>query len=620
LKLTQQQLDLVGFGFSIFKPKPILTGSEWADQYFYLSPESSARPGKWKTDPWQVEILNVMTDSVTPFVDIEKSARVGYTKMLNITQAYFIHQDPCSILHAQPTDDEIRGYAEDEFEPMIRDNNIISGLINGESLRGRNKKEKTVKKMYPGGIWEGIGAHSPRNFRRRTARVTIGDEIDGWEFEAGKEGDPIILFHKRSSGFWNRKNIKGGTPTVKDVSKVHKGFMTGDQRERELPCPHCGHMQTLEFDNMRWDLDDNEDLIPESVVFKCTGCGESIHEEDKRWMDENGEWTPRATFKGRASFRIWSAYAHDPSYRWRDIVQEYLDAKDDPLAMKGFANTVLGLPWEEKHENTSVDDLLLLANDIAPGIVPSDTAAVAMSVDVQLDHFWFKVVALKYGAGKHTIRYGRAETWGELETIMYTHYMGENGGTYMVNMCAVDSGFKTDEVYEFCAMHSDICIPVKGASGKPPTPWSVSPVEKDIDGNTIKTGLKRYVIDTEYFKDMLHAQIQRSIVMAKEGNTAENNLFSVHREADKRFAKQMTSEYKHCDVNKKTGVEKWSWVKVTTKADNHLWDCGVYVTFIAELLGIRFMQRVSIQRHEPKNRDVIHQRRRSDEDDFMDNY
>lgn len=618
MKLTPQQIGLVGFGFSIFKPKPILTGTEWADKNFYLSPESSARPGKWTTDPWQVEILNEMTNSTTPFVDVMKSARVGYTKMLNITQSYFIHQDPCSILHAQPTDDEIRGYAEDEFEPMVRDNNIINGLINGDSLRGRNKKEKTVKKMYPGGIWEGIGAHSPRNFRRRTARVTIGDEIDGWEFEAGIEGDPITLFHKRSTGFWNRKNITGGTPTIKDVSKILKRYKAGDQRERHLPCPSCGHMQTLEPENMLHELDENGDLIPESVVFECTGCEEHIHEEDKRWMDENGTWIARKSFKGRATFRIWSAYAHDPSYRWRDIMQEFLDAEDDKLMMKGVTNTVFGRAYEEKHESTSADDILLLSNDVKVGMVPVDTAALVMTVDVQLDHFWFTVSALKYGAGKHVLRQGRAETWSEIENIMYTHYLGENGGTYMIHMAAVDSGYKTDEVYEFCAMHSDICIPVKGASGKPPTPWSVSNVEKDINGNTIKTGLKRYVIDTEYFKDMLHAQIQRSIVMAQEGNAAEDNLFSVHSEADQRFAKQMTSEYKHCDINKKTGAEKWSWIKVTTKADNHLWDCGVYTTFLSELLGIRFMQRVSIQQQEPKQKTQSSKNRSSD--DHLDNY
>ncbi|WP_416768512.1 terminase gpA endonuclease subunit [Sulfurimonas sp. ST-25] len=594
MKLSSQMLEVIEFGFSLFKEKPKLTGSQWADRYFWLSPESSSRPGKWHTDPWQVEILDEMTNLTTPFVDVEKSARVGYTKMLNITQGYFIHQDPCSILHAQPTDDEIRGYAEDEFEPMTRDNEVIRHLINTDSLRGRNKKEKTVKKMYPGGIWEGIGAHSPRNFRRRTTRVTIGDEIDGWQLAAGEEGDQVLLLHKRSSGFWNRKNITGGTPTVLKASRVHKRFEAGDQRQRFLPCPYCGHMQTLEFENFRWEVGDDSVLIRESVAVECIECHKLIRESQKYGMDLEGEWIASKPFKGRASFRIWSAYAHDPHFTWADIVQEWLDAMGDDEAEKVFTNTVLGLPWEEKRDIAPPDDLLLLRNDTPKGVVPNDTYTIAMGVDVQLDHFWVQVAALKYGAGKHFFFNGRVETWADVERVLYTQWSGENGGYGMVNICAVDSGFKRDEVYEFCAMHSEICIPVKGASGKPKSPWIVSNVERDIDGRTIATGLKLYIIDTEYFKDMLHSQIQRSIEMAKRGETAHDNLLSVHAEADQDWAKQMTSEYKHCEVNKKTGVEKWDWRKISPKADNHQWDDAVYITFLGELLGIRFMQRESI--------------------------
>jgi hypothetical protein len=189
----------------------------------------------------------------------------------------------------------------------------------------------------------------------------------------------------------------------------------------------------------------------------------------------------------------------------------------------------------------------------------------------------------------------------------------------MVNMCAVDSGYKKDEVYEFCAMNSNICIPVKGASGKPASPWSVSNVEKDINGVAIKTGLKLYVIDTEYFKDMLHAQIERSIAVCKDGKDIKENLFSMHCEADAGYVKQMTSEYKHCEINQKTGAEKWEWRKVTAKADNHFWDDGVYVTFLSELLGIRFLQRESIKKQKSKNRGRHHQRN-SGNDDSLDNY
>ncbi len=99
-----------------------------------------------------------MCDTKTKQVTFKKSARVGYNKMLNACIGYFIHQDPCSILFAQPTDDEAFGIAEDEIDPMIRDNEVVRELVERPRVDGRLKKAKTVKKFYPGGILEMVGA------------------------------------------------------------------------------------------------------------------------------------------------------------------------------------------------------------------------------------------------------------------------------------------------------------------------------------------------------------------------------------------------------------------------------------------------------------------------------
>ena len=40
------------------RPPPRLHLSDWAEQHFYLSPESSAEAGKWKTIPYQRGIIN----------------------------------------------------------------------------------------------------------------------------------------------------------------------------------------------------------------------------------------------------------------------------------------------------------------------------------------------------------------------------------------------------------------------------------------------------------------------------------------------------------------------------------------------------------------------------------
>ena len=47
-----------------FAPPPRLTLSQWADQERILPPESSAEPGRWRTDrvPYLREPMNVIAD------------------------------------------------------------------------------------------------------------------------------------------------------------------------------------------------------------------------------------------------------------------------------------------------------------------------------------------------------------------------------------------------------------------------------------------------------------------------------------------------------------------------------------------------------------------------------
>lgn len=64
------------------RPPRRVKGSIWADEHFYLSPESAAEPGRWKTLPYQREILDAMTDPAIERVSVMKSARVGYALAL----------------------------------------------------------------------------------------------------------------------------------------------------------------------------------------------------------------------------------------------------------------------------------------------------------------------------------------------------------------------------------------------------------------------------------------------------------------------------------------------------------------------------------------------------------
>lgn len=61
------------------KPRSLMTGSEWADEYRYVAPGTTSRPGPWRTDmvPYLKEPLDVATDRTTEELCLMWSSQVG---------------------------------------------------------------------------------------------------------------------------------------------------------------------------------------------------------------------------------------------------------------------------------------------------------------------------------------------------------------------------------------------------------------------------------------------------------------------------------------------------------------------------------------------------------------
>ena len=65
-------------------------------------------------------MMDAITNPDIEQITIMKSARVGYSKILNHVIAYHIHQDPCPIMVVQPTIEDATGYSKEEIAPMLR--------------------------------------------------------------------------------------------------------------------------------------------------------------------------------------------------------------------------------------------------------------------------------------------------------------------------------------------------------------------------------------------------------------------------------------------------------------------------------------------------------------------
>lgn len=510
-------LKLERAAYRAFKPPEKLTLSEWADRYAFLSAESSAEGGRWHTLPYQKGIMDAITDPRVEQVTVMKSARVGYSKILNHAIAFHIHQDPCPIMLVQPTIEDAQGYSKEEIAPMLRDTPCLKGLVS--ESKAKDGANTILQKQFPGGTLSMVGANSPRGFRRVSRRVVLFDEVDGYPASAGAEGDQIKLGIRRTEYYWNRTIVAGSTPTVKDFSRVERMFLQTDQRRYFVPCPDCGHMQYLKWPNIRWTDGD-----PSTAGYCCESCGVIIPHSKKRWMVERGEWRATAPGNGKhVGFHIWAAYSYSPNATWPNLVEEFLDAKNDAEQLKTFVNTVLGETWEDEYASkVGADSLLERAADetYQQYVPPAEVLALTIGCDVQDDRLSLSV----WGWGREEEGwlidrvkiYGspsRPEVWKQLDEILQKPYVNEAGEEIKVLCCAIDSGgHHTQEVYQYSRERAAMgVIAIKGMSqkGKPPL-GKATKVDVDYKGKALKKGAQLFPVGVDTVKSLLFGRLKHN--------------------------------------------------------------------------------------------------------------
>jgi phage terminase large subunit GpA-like protein len=502
---------------SAFRPPRKLTLSQWADNYAYLSSESSAEGGRWHTLPYQKGIMDAISSNSVEQVTVMKSARVGYSKILNHVIAYHIHQDPAPIMLVQPTIEDAQGYSKEEIAPMLRDTPCLRGVVS--DAKAKDGANTILQKQFPGGTLSLVGANSPRGFRRVSRRIVLFDEVDGYPASAGSEGDQIKLGIRRTEYYWNRKIVAGSTPTVKDFSRVERMFQQTDQRRYFVPCPHCSHMQYLRWPNITWT--DND---PSTAAYKCESCAELIPHSKKRWMVERGEWRPTAPGNGKhIGFHIWAAYSYSPNASWSNLVEEFLDAKHDAEQLKTFVNTVLGETWEDEYASKIGADSLMeraAKETYKQHCPPVEGLALTVGCDVQDDRLSLSVWAWGREEEGWLIDrvklYGspsRPEVWAQLDEVLSTAYTNEAGEQLRVLSCAIDSGgHHTQEVYHYArerAALGVIAIKGMGQKGKPPL-GKATKVDVNFKGKALKKGAQLFPVGVDGIKSLLFGRLKHN--------------------------------------------------------------------------------------------------------------
>lgn len=471
-----------------------MTLSQWARMHGVIT--EGAEPGAFHPYPYQLGIMDAITDPTLEFVSLMKSKRVGYTQIVTFAQGYFIQQDPSPMLVVQPTIDDAKGYSKDTVAPMLEDTPVLEGLVS--EVKSRDSKNTIEHKQFPGGSLHLRGANSMRGFRRLTKRVCIGDEVDAYPLLPG--GDQIKAMIGRTETYGSRRKIiLGSTPMIKGISRIERAFSRSDQRYFLVPCPHCGALQRITWASIKWPEGNPERAY---MVCETNGC-EIDHARKPGMLEaalEHGDqgWHAEKETTDHAGFHIWAGYSMSPNAAWGQLATEFLEVKDQPEELMTFTNEVLAETWEIEGERIDHDELYARLRSSYEN-VPAKACVLTAGVDVQKDRLEVEVVAWAPDMESWSLAYERiygdpsdGKVWTDLDALLDRVWWHDNGHEVKVAATSIDSGMHTEHVYRYAAARARLRRYVVKGQGGPGLPM----INRDNRNNKYKVRLFTLGVDT----------------------------------------------------------------------------------------------------------------------------
>jgi len=605
----------------------ILRPSEWAEKHRYLPAASSPRPGpyRYKSSPFLREIVDCLSvDSPVREVSLMKGVQIGGTVgVLENWLGYligFVKKSPVLFLTA---DGELSANRfNTNIIPMIQLSDL-DRYVRSHDERNKRKTGRTEQRVEwdGGGFMLLSGAKNPDKLRSFPIECLLRDEVDSYPRVVGKDGDPMKLSADRTSAYERtRKILNISTPTIKGESNIEERFLAGDRRRFYVRCLKCDTQQTLRWKRTNretgyvsgfiWETTADDMLKPDSVRYVCKSdtCGYAHNEKDKPALLASGEWkaTVVPTDPHHRSYHLSALYSLFQT--WDTAAAKWLEAWDpvrnqprDIAKLQVFYNNQLGEPFRRAGRSVRYESVLGHKRDAyhsgkAGGVIPNKWAIehcgspvllVTCSVDVHGDNLavatfgWCRdgrTLLLDYERLEgDTERLDNKDTWGKLrEIIGKRKYRADDGKEYKIVLTLVDSGYRADDVYRFCAEYRTGVFPVKGKETRG------SMQLREFSEFHTPGGVTGYSVNVDFYKDRWSAALK--LEWNGEGLQPQG-LFNAPLDAQDAHLRELTVEQKRDKVDEQTGRFLGSVWHRPHGAANELWDCLVYSSAALDMLA-----------------------------------
>jgi len=594
-------------GLDAFAVPPAMTLEEWARKNFYLSSESSYVEQEWTPWPFQRAILAAFGNDDVVEIDVRKSARVGYTKMLLAAIGYFAEHKRRNQALWQPTDEDAEDFVKSELDTMLRDVKVMRRVL--PAYLSRHRDNTLRQKRFIGSMLRIRGGKAAKNYRRFSVDCAYIDELEGFDKDIEKEGDAPTLARKRIEGATFPKFICGSTPKQRGFSQIDDRCTLAEHRFTfQIACPHCGKRHAItwggkdEPHGFKWNEND-----PASIRHLCPHCACLISHADFTRIAEQGLWINEdgtvvmhndatfTTIDGRPiptpkhiAIDVWTAYS--PAVPWADIVIDFLAAyrkmqEGDDTKMKAFTNTTLGRSWEGEIERTEATDLINRTEPFALRYLPRGCLLLLCGLDTQDNRIEAGVWGLGLGGEMwtidHQVFFGNPalpDVWAEVERFLRdTEYPHACGIPQRIYASAIDSGgHHADAVYAFAHRLRNLRVhAIKGVAQRERSIDNGNTrVEYKWNGRVEKHGPILWHVGTNLAKD----RFQSRLGVAGQGP----GYIHLSRELSREWFEQLAGEVRATRRSMLGSETRWTRIRARIEVR----DCLTYAIWLEERLGL----------------------------------
>lgn len=384
----------------VARPETVL---EWVEGH--IVDPSAGTAGRVRLDPYQREPLAAMDCPEYETVVLQLPPRVGKSSLYLYYLAYCAAQKPAPVTACFATDDAVREFLEERFEPLLR---RIPDL--GEQL-DRRAARTSGRYRFRDWFLKYQGSYAP--ISATTARLAIGDELNDWSVQVsegskrsnkGKRVDNVRNLEMRTQTYARRGRMTVLVSSPTDGSRIEREWEAGSRGTWHLRCLGCGELSPSNvwswrlsgggYAGLQFAREDGGAVVQESIRWVCPLCGRGHPESEAQALNDRGAWIHQSPGHRRRTYTA-GALCCPRAFPWVQVAEAIVDAGHSLAARIKLANHYAGQPLLEGSQ-VDLAALAPLRSRVAP-VDPAALCGVVVAVDRQ---------------GYETANFFCCDTWG----------------------------------------------------------------------------------------------------------------------------------------------------------------------------------------------------------------